>query len=848
MRLKTVIIVSCIMLTGKVSNAQWALGGNALAGGERLGSTNNFPVNFFTNNIQRMQLQNGTGNFAVGGTPNDRFDVFGGNIDVETNTRAYKLGNREILWYKGANTNLFVGEGAGSNHSFNTQCSNTFIGYQAGFTTPGIVPTNTSIANTHVGYQAGYNNVATGSTYMGYQAGFSHSTTINLNTCVGYQCGYSNQDGDNAFYGALCARNFVWGSGNSVVGQVAGENMNLCSNVTFMGLAAGRNNGAFNRNSYFGAKAGNVSLGEDNVFIGESAGLNGIGYKNTIVGNSAMQAATSGTENVVIGYHANLVSTGTSFNTIIGSQAALANNGGANNTFVGYQTAVAQTSGTNNAYFGLQAGSNMLTGGGNTFLGARADATNPNSSINNAAALGAGALVTNSNHMILGNNFVNVGIGLSADPTGPQNKLEINTAVANTSGLRFRQLTSASLAGVNPGPGVLTVDAVGDVIYVAAPNAGAFGGNCGTTPPAMTNDWEIPLGGFNYVYSGNGAGTAVNNVGIGTNCTPQAKLHVDQSSGSTAGSIGLLVENNDVGPCNNSIPVVAIKGILSTPTNVVSDQYRVGGWFDAGISNNCGVVNNFAIYVPQNGGFVSIGYPTPSIPGGGLVDINGVTNSAGGYTSFSDATLKNSVVTIPDGLKKINDLRAVTFKWNKTNGAAMEGTHAGFIAQEVEKVIPEVVKTQPSGLKSMNYDEIIPYLVSAVQSQQQQIHYMDSVITVLTKSANTPVQPGTKNDNSNSLSQINISLTDKDIIVLNQNVPNPFAEQTTITYNVPEKYNFAQLVFKTMDGKIIKTVDITKKGRGQVNVFANDLTNGLYMYSLIVDGNIIDTKKLVKQN
>ncbi len=83
--------------------------------------------------------------------------------------------------------------------------------------------------------------------------------------------------------------------------------------------------------------------------------------------------------------------------------------------------------------------------------------------------------------------------------------------------------------------------------------------------------------------------------------------------------------------------------------------------------------------------------------------------------------------------------------------------------------------------------------------------------------------------------------------MLNQNVPNPFAEQTTITYNVPAKYGFAQMVFKTLDGKIIRTVDITAKGKGQLNVFANDLSNGLYVYSLIVDGKIIDTKKMVKQ-
>jgi hypothetical protein len=81
----------------------------------------------------------------------------------------------------------------------------------------------------------------------------------------------------------------------------------------------------------------------------------------------------------------------------------------------------------------------------------------------------------------------------------------------------------------------------------------------------------------------------------------------------------------------------------------------------------------------------------------------------------------------------------------------------------------------------------------------------------------------------------------------NQNTPNPFAEQTTITYNVPAKYKFAQIIFKTIEGKIIRTVDITTKGQGQLNVFANDLSAGLYLYTLIVDGQVIDNKKMVKE-
>jgi hypothetical protein len=56
----------------------------------------------------------------------------------------------------------------------------------------------------------------------------------------------------------------------------------------------------------------------------------------------------------------------------------------------------------------------------------------------------------------------------------------------------------------------------------------------------------------------------------------------------------------------------------------------------------------------------------------------------------------------------------------------------------------------------------------------------------------------------------------------------------------------AQLLFYDANGKLIKAVDLTERGKGQINVFANDLSNGIYSYALVVDGQIIDTKRMVK--
>ena len=84
-------------------------------------------------------------------------------------------------------------------------------------------------------------------------------------------------------------------------------------------------------------------------------------------------------------------------------------------------------------------------------------------------------------------------------------------------------------------------------------------------------------------------------------------------------------------------------------------------------------------------------------------------------------------------------------------------------------------------------------------------------------------------------------------IILDQNSPNPFAEQTTITYTIPESVHDAKIMFYTNNGTILKTIEVTERGAGSVVVYASNLSEGLYSYTLIADGKIIDTKKMICQ-
>jgi hypothetical protein len=92
-----------------------------------------------------------------------------------------------------------------------------------------------------------------------------------------------------------------------------------------------------------------------------------------------------------------------------------------------------------------------------------------------------------------------------------------------------------------------------------------------------------------------------------------------------------------------------------------------------------------------------------------------------------------------------------------------------------------------------------------------------------------------------------VELKNLNAIILDQNLPNPFAERTTITYTVPEEVTQAELVFYDMRGRIINQIEINERGQGKMTVYGENLQNGVYTYSLVADGILIDTKKMVKQ-
>jgi type II secretory pathway pseudopilin PulG len=153
-----------------------------------------------------------------------------------------------------------------------------------------------------------------------------------------------------------------------------------------------------------------------------------------------------------------------------------------------------------------------------------------------------------------------------------------------------------------------------------------------------------------------------------------------------------------------------------------------------------GGAGNFLVYSPDNtngntvpfmiqpNGNVGIGTYTPTKK----LDVVGDINASGIiYTTSlqytSDKKLKKNIVQIDDALEKINSLRGVHFDWRENNKHDV-----GFVAQEVKKQIPEIVKYDPArDILTVDYAKIVPFLVEAIKKQQEALKYQEKEIKEL---------------------------------------------------------------------------------------------------------------------
>ncbi|MGV3630418.1 MAG: tail fiber domain-containing protein [Bacteroidota bacterium] len=388
-----------------------------------------------------------------------------------------------------------------------------------------------------------------------------------------------------------------------------------------------------------------------------------------------------------------------------------------------------------------------------------------------------------------------------------------------------------------------------------------------------------------------GRNTAIVARSNSTGAAPQ-NFGVDvKASGSAKTNVGVY----SVVDGASSLENIGLDGVAA---GSLASNYGVRGKTGAGGAVNYGLHGTAANGSAQN---VSVFAGAPSGPGvnyAGYFDgytyidgdlyVNGDITASGTITP-SDAQFKLDVQPIEGALSIISQLQPKTYKMDTLTYPNMRfesDEQMGLIAQEVELILPALISSQTKmaqydslgneteaeiNYKGLEYEEFIPLLIAGMKEQQSELNTKDSVIasqqsqlddlnsrlsqlesclSALLPSlceANQMAVQQTPEETQRQLKQkLSITLTDKNTVVLTQNVPNPFAETTTISYNIPAAVQQAQIHFYNAQGKLIHSVEITERGSGELTIFASDLSSGMYSYSLVADGKIVATKKMVK--
>ena len=252
-----------------------------------------------------------------------------------------------------------------------------------------------------------------------------------------------------------------------------------------------------------------------------------------------------------------------------------------------------------------------------------------------------------------------------------------------------------------------------------------FGLSSSSTYAWMQSRDRLAYGTYNYLAINPNGGW----VGVGT-AAPTSTLTVGNSAGSVAGEITL----NPQATSNEGGQITIKKSLTNSLLDWTIDQYGTTA-ANARLRIFSGTTETNGINILENGN-VGIGTNNPTTK----LYVNGdiTANSVAGT---SDIRFKTNIRPVENALDKVKSLRGVYFNWNQKAFPEKEfgvQDELGFIAQEVEKVVPEIVSKDKSKeeYRSVKYDKVVALLVEAIKEQQKQIDSLTNKVNKLSKKRN----------------------------------------------------------------------------------------------------------------
>ncbi len=696
--------------------------------------------------------------------------------------------------------------------------------------------------NSYFGHDAGLVNTGTNNTFVGNQSGQNNTTGVN-NTFLGRSSG---RDNDN-------------GIGNTFVGMSSGSQHTSGDNNVFLGSLSGAENTTGHSNTFLGTQSGRSNNGLGNVFIGYFTGFNEMGSNLLYIDNSSTSSP------LIWG---DFAADALRFNGTVGIDN-IPNNDTLTQVLVTDATgninwrdaaSLGDGTGTDDQQLSLVGNDLQLEDGGNVDLSPYLDNTD-SQTLN--FDIGTNILsITGGNNVDLSSLAGGGGGGVPHDfPSYPESAGDGGGDNTNSF---FGHLTGSATTGADN-------TLVG---YQSGLNNTTGYENSSLGSRTLENNTTGARNTANGVFTlfGNTIGienTAVGYAALGFNTT---------GNGNTATGYQTLLNNG--GNYNTADGYQALFNNISGSNNTATGHNALIG--NTTGSNNVAIGNDTSIYNETGMENVAIGFNSGATFGNSGLNNAIAIGSNVGVTASNQVRLGNFEVedimgaatwtVVSDGRFKINieedvagldfikglrpvsynldrrKIRAFTGKTNATNSDVSKKI-VGFVAQDVEQLVQENdyvftgVKAPENdkdhyGLK---YSEFVVPLTKAVQelsaiveAQQQEINELKSMLNGSIKATDG----GTKTLRTTDTAA-------KSDFALNQNVPNPFDKTTVISATVPETVRQAKITVYNLNGLELQSYDLNKRGNVAVEISGGVLPSGMYLYALIADGQIIDTKKMI---
>ena len=494
--------------------------------------------------------------------------------------------------------------------------------------------------------------------------------------------------------------------------------------ATIYGLTVGRGAGAVSTNTAVGASAlaATATVGFMTA-VGYQAATASTSGPNEAFGYRSLYGNTTGSSNTAIGSFSLLSNTTGGFNIAVGRDALQANTTASNDTAVGYQAGYTNVTGTGNTYIGYIAGKGR-TGNYNTAVG-----------MNSLTATGAGAQNTAIGYDSMQgttSGASNTGVGfqpLYQNITGNYNTAVGDTALFNTTASNNTAVGYQSGYYVTTGARNVSLGGLSLTAGTAAASSGSDNTAVGYAAlyRNTTGSYNVGVGGSDgsaSALSGNTTGsnnTALGVGSLGSNTTGSNNTAVGYQAGysATTGNDSVLIGYKagfGITTSANNICIGSGSGTYTTSIVTGAQNIHIGAYTTA--SSSSASYEIVVGYVTAGKG-ANTGFINPN-SGGVYQGNNGAT-----WSVTSDQRLKKNIVYNNVGLEKITAIQVRNFEYRlpeevdtelkPTDAIKKEGVQLGVIAQELQLVLPDCVKTESTGVMSVNADNLTWYLVNAIK-------------------------------------------------------------------------------------------------------------------------------------